>query len=90
MTERDHTDGVVAVGDAELAAHLGKLRVVERFVRKDFGHMDVHITIDDPGAYTRPWDVTLPLALAPDTELLEYICNENNKYFEIIPKAGTK
>jgi hypothetical protein len=34
--------------------------------------------------------VTLPLALAPDTELLEYICNENNKYFEIIPKAGMK
>ena len=67
-----------------------KLRVVERFVRKDFGHMDVYITIDDPGAYTKPWDVTLPLALAPDTELLEYICNENNKYFEIIPKAGSR
>jgi hypothetical protein len=63
-----------------------KLRVVERFTRKDFGHMEVQITIDDPGAYTRPWDVTLPLAFQPDTELLEYICNENNKYFEILPK----
>ncbi|HKE85690.1 MAG TPA: hypothetical protein VKB50_18140 [Vicinamibacterales bacterium] len=63
-----------------------RLRVTERFVRKDFGHMDVLITIDDPGAYTKPWDVTLPLVLRPDTELLEYICNENNRYFEIIPK----
>ena len=65
-----------------------KLRVTERFVRKDFGHMDLDITIDDPRAYTKPWDVTLPLVLRPDTELLEYICNENNKYFEIIPKAA--
>jgi len=67
-----------------------KLRVTEKFVRKDFGHMDILITIDDPGAYTKPWDVTLPLILRPDTELLEYICNENNKYFDIVPKAGTK
>ena len=67
-----------------------KLRVTEKFVRKDFGHMDIVITIDDPGAYTKPWDVTLPLILRPDTELLEYICNENNKYFDILPKEGSK
>ena len=65
-----------------------RLRVIERFVRKDFGHMDIQITIDDPKAYTRPWMTTQPLVLMPDTELLEYICNENNKYFEIIPKKG--
>jgi hypothetical protein len=63
------------------------LRVTEKFVRKDFGHMDILITIDDPGAYTKPWDVVLPLILRPDTELLEYMCNENNKYFDIIPKS---
>ena len=63
------------------------LRVTERFVRKDFGNMDIRITIDDPKAYTRPWTVTQPLAYQADTELLEYICNENNKYFEIIPKS---
>jgi hypothetical protein len=60
------------------------LRVTERFVRKDFGHMDIEITIDDLKAYTKPWTVTQPLALQPDTELLEYICNENNKYFELV------
>ncbi len=62
------------------------LYVVEKFRRKDFGHMDIEITIDDKKAYTKPWTVTLPLILKPDTELLEYICNENNKYFDIIPK----
>jgi hypothetical protein len=64
----------------------GALKVTERFRRRDFGHMDVEMTIDDPKAYTRPWTVTLPLVFVPDTELLEYICNENNKYFDIIPK----
>jgi hypothetical protein len=55
------------------------LHVTERFRRKDFGHMDILITIDDPKAYTKPWMVTLPLKLMPDTDLLEYVCNENNK-----------
>ena len=64
----------------------GELRVTERFIRKDFGHLDIAITIYDPKAYTKPWTVTQPLAFQPDTELLEYICNENNKYFEIVPK----
>ena len=63
-----------------------RLRVTERFRRRDFGHMDIEITIDDPGAYVKPWTVTLPLALQADTELLEYICSENNRYFDIIPK----
>jgi hypothetical protein len=56
-----------------------QLHVIERFRRKDFGHMDIEITIDDPKAYTRPWTVTLPMTLLADTELLEYVCNENNK-----------
>jgi hypothetical protein len=63
-----------------------QLVVTERFVRKDFGHLDIEVTIDDPKAYTRPWKVVQPLVYNADTELLEYICNENNKYFDIIPK----
>jgi hypothetical protein len=58
------------------------LRVTERFRRKDFGHMSIEITIDDPKAYTKPWNVTLPLILQPDTELLEYICPENEKDYQ--------
>ena len=56
-----------------------KLRVTERFRRRDFGHMDVISTIDDPGAYKKPWTFTQPLTLLPATELLELVCNENNK-----------
>ena len=58
------------------------LRVTERFRRKDFGHMDVEITINDPKAYTKPWTVSLALTLQPDTDLLEYVCSENNKDIE--------
>ena len=57
------------------------LRVTERFRRKDFGHMDLQITIDDAKAYTKPWMVTIPLTFKVDDELMEYICEENNKYF---------
>jgi hypothetical protein len=56
-----------------------QLRVTERFRRKDFGHMNIEITINDPKAYTRPWNVTFPILLQPDTEILEYICSENEK-----------
>ncbi len=55
------------------------LHVIERYTRKDFGHMTVEITIDDPKAYTRPWTVVEPAVYQPDTELIEYICEENNK-----------
>ena len=56
-----------------------KLHVIERYRRKDFGHMDLQVTIDDPGAYTKPWTITENPTLQPDTELLEYICEENNR-----------
>src|SRR3984957_9441174 len=55
------------------------LKVTERYRRKDFGHMDLQITIDDPKAYTKPWTVTENPTLQPDDELIEYICEENNK-----------
>jgi hypothetical protein len=41
--------------------------------------MDIRITIDDSKAYTKPWTATLPVTLMADTDLLEYVCNENNK-----------
>jgi hypothetical protein len=44
--------------------------------------MDLEITIDDPKAYKKPWTVTSSFRLLPDTELLEYICSENNKDLE--------
>ncbi|HLI86716.1 MAG TPA: hypothetical protein VKV17_22615 [Bryobacteraceae bacterium] len=61
------------------------LHVIERFRRKDFGHMEIQITIDDPKAYTRPWNVTEDARLLPDSELLEFICNENNRDVAHLP-----
>jgi hypothetical protein len=58
--------------------HTEALHVIERFRRKDFGHLDIQITIDDPKAYTKPWTVTENFNLLADTELLENIC-ENEK-----------
>jgi len=59
----------------------------ERFRRKDFGHMEIQITIDDAKAYTKPWTVKEDVRLIPDTELLEYVCVENEKdYGHLIGK----
>jgi hypothetical protein len=55
------------------------LRVIERFRRPKIGQMDVDVTIDDPKAYTKPWNVKLVWRLEPDTDLIESICEENNR-----------
>jgi len=55
------------------------LRVIEKFTRPRVGHMDIDVTIDDPEAYTKPWSVKLAWRLLPDTDLIESICEENNR-----------
>ena len=59
--------------------HTEALRVTERFRRIDIGHMQLEMTFDDPQTYTRPWTITVDVRLVPDTELLENVCNENEK-----------
>ena len=72
--------------DSEGRPTTDALHVTERFRRRDFGHMDLEITIDDPKAYTAPWTINVPLVFQADTEMLEYVCNENNKYRELLPE----
>lgn len=55
------------------------LRVVERFTRPTIGHIDLEVTIDDSQVYTKPWTVKMGWTLLPDAELIESICEENNK-----------
>ena len=55
------------------------LHVTSRLRRKDFGHMEIGVTIDDPKAYTRPWGTTVEVTLTPNTELMEFICLENER-----------
>jgi hypothetical protein len=58
--------------------HSDDMKITERIQRADFGRMTIEFTFDDPKTYTRPWSVTVPFELLPDTELLEYVC-ENEK-----------
>jgi len=56
-----------------------RLTVVERFRRPTFGRLEIELTIDDPTYYTRPWSATTNATLRLDTELFEFICNENER-----------
>ena len=59
--------------------HSDALRVTERLRRRDFGHIDVAITIDDPKAFVRPWTVTTELTYHADWEILESFCENHDK-----------
>jgi hypothetical protein len=54
-------------------------KITERIRRVNFGKLEIEITVDDPKAYTSPWTVKLTQLLAPDTDLLDYYCIENEK-----------
>ncbi len=55
------------------------MHLTERFHRRDFGHMDLAITVDDPKMYTKPFTVKVTHLLQADTDILEYVCAENEK-----------
>ena len=59
--------------------HTEALRTVEWFRRRDFGHLEITKTFDDPGAYVRPWTAKVTGDLMSDSDLLEFVCNENEK-----------
>src|ERR1700693_4588071 len=78
--------------------HSEALRTTERFRRRDFGHMDFEMTLDDPKTFTRPFTLKAVKTLSPDTELLETIC-ENERIaphlvggngFRLTPEALAK
>ena len=58
--------------------HTEALRVTERFHRRDAGHIDLNVTLDDPKAYRRSWTLPIELELMADSELIEYVC-ENER-----------
>jgi len=59
--------------------HSEALHIQERVHRRDFGHLDVTITIDDPVMYTKPFTVKATEILLPDSDVLETVCIENEK-----------
>ena len=61
------------------------LRITERYHRRDFGHLEFDITIDDPKVFTKPFTIKTQRTLQPDTELLEDVCeNERSRqHFQV-------
>jgi hypothetical protein len=70
-------DGWLDVNGAPLTSE-GK--ITERFRRPNVGTLEIDITIDDPKAYTKPWTVRVNQRLLPDTDLIEFVCLENNQF----------
>lgn len=61
--------------------HTEKMALVERLSRPDFNTLKYEVTLDDPGAYTRPWSSSWTLEWIPDQEMEEYFCDDNNQDF---------
>ena len=67
-----------------------QMRTVERLTRTNMTTLHYELTVDDPGAYTRPWTGQLNLIWDNDTELFEYVCQEQNYAHELMVGQGTK
>jgi hypothetical protein len=59
--------------------HTEQLHTVERYTRTDMATLAEEVTIDDPGAYRNPFTIVSSHRLLPGDELMEYICQENNR-----------
>ena len=70
--------------DRGVAPHTDKLHTVEKFTRTEYGAMRYELSIDDPGAYTKPWGGTMNLRLEANTELFEYVCQQQNFAHELM------
>jgi Carboxypeptidase regulatory-like domain len=64
--------------DQESHPHSDKLHIIERYHRPDAGHLEIEITVDDPGILAKPWTQKRVTDLANE-EIFEFICTENNK-----------
>jgi len=67
--------------DRKGTPHTEQLHTIERWTRPNMGTLVNTVTIEDPGAYSKPFTVTFTARLqAPGDEIMEYICQENNQY----------
>jgi hypothetical protein len=76
--------------DIEGHPHTEALRITERFRRRDFGHMDLEMTIDDPKTFTRPFVLKINKTLVPDTDILESICENDHSVPHMVGGTGIK
>jgi hypothetical protein len=61
--------------------HTERLRTTERYRRVEHGRLDIQVTFDDPGAFLKPWDMNLVFDLAPQEELIEFVCENNTTQY---------
>ena len=59
-----------------------KTHLVERFTRTSYANLRYEATVDDPGAYTKPFTIGWDIRWVPNAEIQEYVCQENNRYLE--------
>src|SRR5262249_54436647 len=76
--------------DAQGHPQTEKLRLTERFRRRDFGHLELQLTIDDPGAYKKPWTVSYEQQLVADTDILESFCENERDRAHLIGRVETQ
>lgn len=65
--------------DAQGHPHTEKMHVIERYHRVDLGHLEIEITVEDPGAYRKPWIMKRATEIDPNDDIGEYVCAENEK-----------
>ena len=76
--------------DIEGHPHTEALKITERFHRRDFGHMDLEMTVDDPKTFTRPFSFRMDKTLMPDTDLLESVCENDRSVTHMLGGTGAK
>jgi hypothetical protein len=59
--------------------HTEQMHLLERFRRPDLGHLEIEVAIEDPKVFSKPWTMKRVANLAPGEEIMEFICNENNR-----------
>ena len=86
--ETTHFNGEERAGwlDVNGSPYTDALKMTERFRRPNFGTMQIDITIDDAKAYTKPFTVRVNHRLMVDSEMIEFICKENERPTEHIKR----
>jgi len=64
------------------------MKMTERFRRPNFGTLEIDVTIDDAKALTKPFTVRVNQRIMVDQEMIEFICNENERSTEHIEKPA--
>jgi Carboxypeptidase regulatory-like domain len=59
--------------------HTEKMHITERFHRVDLGHLEIEFSIEDPDTFVKPWVIKRAAELAPNDEIQEYVCTENER-----------